>query len=551
MKYKKKFVVLSTLLILIFVIGACGAPAAAPADEAAEAAPTEAPAEEAAEAEPTEAPAEEEAAVEEEVGEMLAAYVPSYSAHWSYEGETGPEFWGSLDPDYAACSEGMEQSPVDVITDAPVNPDDVAYAYSETTLNIVNNGHAIQVNVDEGSSTAEVDGTSYALEQLHFHSPSEHTVAGENMAMEMHLVHHDAEGNSAVISALLVEGAENPAFAPIWENMPVEEGDPVTIEGVAVNPDDLLPEDRSYYHYMGSLTTPACTEGVNWHVLATPVELSADQLAAFRAIHDGTNRPTQPMNDREFLGPEADVEAAVEEEVGEMLAAYVPSYSAHWSYEGETGPEFWGSLDPDYAACSEGMEQSPVDVITDAPVNPDDVAYAYSETTLNIVNNGHAIQVNVDEGSSTAEVDGTSYALEQLHFHSPSEHTVAGENMAMEMHLVHHDAEGNSAVISALLVEGAENPAFAPIWENMPVEEDDPVTIEGVAVNPDDLLPEDRSYYHYMGSLTTPACTEGVNWHVLTTPVELSADQLAAFRAIHDGTNRPIQPMNDREFLGN
>jgi carbonic anhydrase len=237
--------------------------------------------------------------------QILATYVPSYSAEWSYEGETGPAFWGSLDPDYAACGEGMEQSPVDIVADAPVNPDDVGYAYGESALTIVNNGHAIQVNVDEGSSTAEIDGVQYALEQLHFHSPSEHTLAGENMAMEMHLVHHDADGNSAVFSALLVEGAENPAFASIWENMPAEEGDPVTIEGVVVNPDDLLPAERSYYHYMGSLTTPACTEGVTWHVLTTPVELSADQIAAFRTIHDGTNRPIQPMNDREFLGPDS------------------------------------------------------------------------------------------------------------------------------------------------------------------------------------------------------------------------------------------------------
>ena len=446
---------------------------------------------------------------------------------WSYEGEGGPEYWGSLEADYAACGEGMEQSPVD-IADAPVNPDDVAYAYQDTAVNIVNNGHAIQVNYDEGSM-AEIDGTEYALQQFHFHSLSEHTVAGANDDMEMHLVHADADGNNAVISVLIVEGEENPAFAPVWDNMPAEEGDPVTVEGVVVNVDDLLPEDRSYYHYMGSLTTPPCTEGVNWHVLVEPVELSADQLAAFRAIHDGTNRPVQPMNERVFLGPG---EAAGE---GEAVVK-------HWSYEGDTGPEYWGSLEADYAACGEGMEQSPVD-IADAPVNPDDVAYAYQDTAVNIVNNGHAIQVNYDEGSM-AEIDGTEYALQQFHFHSLSEHTVAGANDDMEMHLVHADADGNNAVISVLIVEGEENPAFAPVWDNMPAEEGDPVTVEGVVVNVDDLLPEDRSYYHYMGSLTTPPCTEGVNWHVLVEPVELSADQLAAFRAIHDGTNRPVQPMN-------
>jgi carbonic anhydrase len=219
--------------------------------------------------------------------------------HWSYEGEGGPENWGKLDPDFAACSDGLEQSPVDIPADAPVNSDDVTYAYAKTAVNIVNNGHAIQVNYDKGS-TAKIDGATYTLMQFHFHSPSEHTLSGENMAMEMHLVHTDSAGNIAVIGVMLVEGAENPAFTPVWDNMPADKGKPVTIGGAFVNVDDLLPKERSYYRYYGSLTTPPCTEGVLWHVLAQPVEISSDQLSAFRAIHRGTNRPVQPMNDRVF-----------------------------------------------------------------------------------------------------------------------------------------------------------------------------------------------------------------------------------------------------------
>ena len=126
-------------------------------------------------------------------------------------------------------------------------------------------------------------------------------MAGQNLGMEMHLVHADAAGNNAVIGVMLVEGAEHAALAPVWDNMPAEEGEPTTIEGAFVNVADLLPEDLSYYGYSGSLTTPPCTEGVLWHVLAEPVEISAEQLAAFRAIHDGTSRPVQPMNDRVFM----------------------------------------------------------------------------------------------------------------------------------------------------------------------------------------------------------------------------------------------------------
>ena len=176
-------------MLVVFALAACGAPAEAPVEEAT---PTEVPAEEVTEAEPTEAPAEEAMAEEK--------------PHFSYEGETGPEYWGSLSEDWIACDEGMEQSPVDIVADVPVNADDVEYAYGETAVNIVNNGHAIQVNYDEGSM-AVIDGTEYALQQFHFHSLSEHTVAGENMDMEMHLVHADADGNNAVVSVLLVEGA--------------------------------------------------------------------------------------------------------------------------------------------------------------------------------------------------------------------------------------------------------------------------------------------------------------------------------------------------------
>jgi carbonic anhydrase len=224
------------------------------------------------------------------------------SGHWSYEGVTGPTSWGSLEPDFATCAEGTSQSPVDIPGDAPVNPDDVIYDYRDTAVTIANNGHAIQVDHDQGSS-ARIDGTDYALRQFHFHSPIEHAFAGENKAMEMHLVHADLDGDLAVIGVLLVEGAMNPAFDPIFENMPVEEGEPVTVEGVFVDMDDLLPEDRSYYGYEGSLTTPPCTEGVLWHMLARPVAVSADQLATVRAIYDGNNRPVQPMNDREFQRP--------------------------------------------------------------------------------------------------------------------------------------------------------------------------------------------------------------------------------------------------------
>jgi carbonic anhydrase len=217
---------------------------------------------------------------------------------WSYEGDNGPESWGRLDPVFTTCEEGMEQSPIDIPADAPVNADDVVYAYRDGTVAIVNDNATVRVEYPAGSSVW-IDGVEYTLQQFHFHGPSEHTIAGEHRDMEMHLVHTDADDNILVIGVLIVTGGDNQAFAPVLHNLPDQAG--VTINGVVVNATSLLPTDRRYVAYLGSLTTPPCAEGVTWHVLVTPVKLSADQVLTMRAIQPGTNRPVQPMNDRGFI----------------------------------------------------------------------------------------------------------------------------------------------------------------------------------------------------------------------------------------------------------
>lgn len=220
--------------------------------------------------------------------------------HWGYEGEVGPEHWGELNPDWALCSTGEEQSPVDIPASAALNPDDILFGYDPSQLTIVNNGHTIQVNYDPGS-TIEVGGKSYELKQFHFHALSEHTVDGVNTPMEMHLVHQAEDGQYAVVGVFINSGDANAAFEPIWANLPAEAGDPMAIDGVMVNADDLLPGERTYYRYNGSFTTPPCTEGVQWLVLNTSISLSEGQIGDFTAIVDGNYRPVLPMNDREFF----------------------------------------------------------------------------------------------------------------------------------------------------------------------------------------------------------------------------------------------------------
>lgn len=217
--------------------------------------------------------------------------------HWGYEGEGGPEHWAELGyPD----ASGSEQSPIDIPAGTLLHDADIVFSYDSSALNIINNGHTIKVDYDEGS-TIEVEDNTYKLLQFHFHYLSEHTIGGEHSDMEMHLVHQSDEGEYAVVGVMMDAGAENSAYAPMWGYLPAEEGEVETIEGVTVNAVDLLPEVRTYYRYDGSFTTPPCTEGVNWFLMDTPVELSTTQIDAFKEIYSNNYRPVQPFNDREFI----------------------------------------------------------------------------------------------------------------------------------------------------------------------------------------------------------------------------------------------------------
>jgi carbonic anhydrase len=217
--------------------------------------------------------------------------------HWGYEGDVGPENWGALSPDYALCGGGMSQSPIDLAELTESDLANITFSYQPSELNIVNNGHTIQVNYDEGSYI-EVDGLRYDLRQFHFHAPSEHLVKGQPNDAELHLVHQSADGATAVVGLFLLQGAvENVSLAPVFDNLPAEEGPAQTID-TQINADLFLPMGKATFRYSGSLTTPPCTEGVNWYLMTLPIEISAEQLAAFTGIIDGNNRPVQPLNDR-------------------------------------------------------------------------------------------------------------------------------------------------------------------------------------------------------------------------------------------------------------
>ena len=221
--------------------------------------------------------------------------------HWAYSGDAGPDRWGELSPDFALCADGKAQSPIDIREASALELVDIEFLYGESANNIFNNGHTIQVNIDAGSAI-RYNGISYTLLQFHFHSPSEHTIDGVAAPLEIHFVHQDPNsGSLAVVGILLTEGgSDNEAYAAIFDHLPAQAGEPEAL-GEPILLAALLPEARAFYTYQGSLTTPPCSEIVRWLVLEDPVELSAQQIAAFTDIYADNARPVQPLGLRDLL----------------------------------------------------------------------------------------------------------------------------------------------------------------------------------------------------------------------------------------------------------
>ena len=228
--------------------------------------------------------------------------------HWDYGTEHGPANWASLSPDFATCASGKSQSPIDIVKakaekvvewKGSYTPAELRVVHHEHVADEINNGHTVQVNY-QGADSLTLGDETFNLLQYHFHSPSENTVDGKHFPMEMHLVHKSVAGKLAVLGVFFEEGAENAAYAPVWSNLPKQKGMEYHLEHVKVNVDELLPAERSSYRFDGSLTTPPCTEGVKWVVLTQPAQLSAAQIAAFRAVIHDNNRPTQPLNGRKI-----------------------------------------------------------------------------------------------------------------------------------------------------------------------------------------------------------------------------------------------------------
>ena len=228
----------------------------------------------------------------------FAANAADHAPHWAYGGEHGPGKWGEMEADFATCKLGHEQSPIDIRNAEKSALPALDFEYTKSTGEIVNNGHSIQINLDDGG-VLKLDGVPYKLVQFHFHAPSEEKINGKGYSMVAHLVHQSADGKLAVIAVLLTEGKANAALDLVFKRFPQTVGSEKALDG-DFNANDLLPATRNYYKYVGSLTTPPCSEGVRWQVLKQPVELSKGQIAAFRKLYSMNARPIQPVNGRKI-----------------------------------------------------------------------------------------------------------------------------------------------------------------------------------------------------------------------------------------------------------
>ncbi len=231
-------------------------------------------------------------------GSNLAGDTPSaaHDVHWSYEGEGGPQRWGKIDPANAKCDIGERQSPIDIRGGIRVDLEPVQFDYKPVRFNVIDNGHTIQVNLGAGNFIT-ILGRRYELAQFHFHKPSEERINGRNYDMVAHMVHKDVDGKIVVVAVLIEQGKPNSLIQTVWNNMPLEKNDTVQPSGT-LDMNQILPTNRQYFTYMGSLTTPPCTEGVLWVVIKEPIEVSQDQISIFSRMYPMNARPTQNTSGR-------------------------------------------------------------------------------------------------------------------------------------------------------------------------------------------------------------------------------------------------------------
>jgi carbonic anhydrase len=235
------------------------------------------------------------------------------------------------------------------------------------------------------------------------------------------------------------------------------------------------------------------------------------------------------------------VEEPASPQPAEAAAPAAPNYA--WTYEGEKGVEAWGSLSPDNALCATGKKQSPINLAWRKPSQKAarlDMSYAPTAAVADLSTPVPTIRFN---GANQLLLNGKVFNLERIEFHSPSEHQLSKNSMSLEIQFIHKAVSGNAmAALSVFAIEGRENSLLNDVWAQFA--NPNPA---GMNFDASLLIPPQKTHYHYQGSLTTPPCTEGVEWIVFNTPTELSKEQIMAYRSKFAANSRPVQPLNGRK----
>ncbi|KAI4318824.1 hypothetical protein MLD38_032489 [Melastoma candidum] len=233
-----------------------------------------------------------------------------------------------------------------------------------------------------------------------------------------------------------------------------------------------------------------------------------------------------------------------------------------YSYVGEKGPASWGKLDPSFSTCASGKIQSPVDIVRDQAVVNKSLAPLTREchpSNATLVNNGFVIGVLFEDGRAGGMMlNGKNYALKQLHWHSPSEHTLDSTQYPLELHLVHSAPDGSLAVIAILYDYGQADPFLAKITNQLKelaqdscsADEESHIPLGVISIR--QVKRGTRKYYRYVGSLTSPPCTEQVTWSILGKVRSVGKEQVellkAPLGADYKNNSRPVQELEGRKI---
>ena len=218
--------------------------------------------------------------------------------HWTYDRESGPDHWAELDASFGTCANGKAQSPINLTGATSADLLNPEFHYQSVPLNLLNNGHTVQVPYAPGSYFV-LEGDRYDLRQFHFHSPSEHAIDGQPQIAELHLVHQNEAGKLAVIAVMLKadDNSIRSDYQTLSNHLPNHAGDKIRT-ATTINAQSLLPTKTTTYRYSGSLTTPPCTESVTWLVMSEPVSLTTQELSKYEQLLNHNNRPLQGLNQR-------------------------------------------------------------------------------------------------------------------------------------------------------------------------------------------------------------------------------------------------------------